>query len=84
MAKRKRQMANSKSEDARAGRITFDIQPGTFDFLKNEATDLLDNKGSGPEKNGNEATVECSRQSAEGSHQVVDEDRAGQAGKIAR
>ena len=30
--------------------------PSTFDFLKNEATDLLDNKGSAFAKNRNEAT----------------------------
>ena len=39
-------------------------------FLKNEATDLIDNKRSAPAEIGNEATVESSRQSAEGSRQA--------------
>jgi hypothetical protein len=42
---------------------TFDLQPSTLDFSKNEATDLLENKGSAPAKIGNEATVEGSRHS---------------------
>ncbi len=46
---------------------TFDLQPSTFDFSKNEATDLLENKASVSAQIRNEATVETSRQSAEGS-----------------
>jgi len=36
--------------------VTFDLRPLTFDFLKNEATDLIDNKGSAIEEIRNEAT----------------------------
>jgi len=42
----------------------FDLQPSTFDLLKNEATDLLDNKRSASSEIRNEATVESSRRSA--------------------
>jgi len=44
---------------------TFDLR--LFNFLKNEATDLYENKGPALAKIGNEATGESSKQSAEGS-----------------
>jgi len=47
---------------------TFDLR--LFDFSKNEATDLYENKGSAPAKIGNEATVEGSGQSAGDSGQL--------------
>jgi len=68
--KGKRQRAKGKREnrtDRKNG--TFDLQPSTFDSSKNEATDLLDNKGSVSTKIRNEATVEGSRQSATGGRQ---------------
>ena len=43
----------------------FDLR--FFDFFKNEATDLYENKGSARKKTRNEATVEGSGQSAVGS-----------------
>jgi len=51
-------MAKGKCEDRTDGENrTFDLQPSTFDFSKNEATDLLDNKGSALDGIRNEATV---------------------------
>ena len=69
-AKGKGQKSKGKCED-RAARSndTFDLQPSTFDFFKNEATDLPENKGSASAEIRNEATVESSRQSAVGSLQ---------------
>jgi len=62
-----------RRQAARLGKgRTFDLQPSTFDFLKNEATDLLDNKGSASAEIRNEATVEGSRQPAVGSQQSPD------------
>ena len=59
-----------RRQAARFGRgPTFNLQPSAFAFLKNEATDLLENKGSALAKIGNEATVEGSRRSAVGSRQ---------------
>ncbi|HMD99537.1 MAG TPA: hypothetical protein VKM93_19685 [Terriglobia bacterium] len=52
---------------------TLDLEPSTFDFSKNEATDLLENKASASAQIRNEATVENSRQSAEGSQQQAAE-----------
>ncbi len=59
---------NSEDRTDRKSR-TFDLRPSTLDFSKNEATDLLDNKGSASAEIRNEATVESSRQSAVGSQQ---------------
>jgi len=59
---------NGHQATARLGK-TFDLQPSTFDFLKNEATDLIDNKGLAPGEVRNEPTVESGRQSAEGAGQ---------------
>jgi hypothetical protein len=58
-----------QSAAARLGNhITFDLRPSTFDFSKNKATDLPDNKGSASTEIRNKATVESCRQKAEGEN----------------
>ena len=71
-AKGKGQKSKGRCED-RAARSngTFDLQPSTFDFFKNEATDLPENKGSASAEIRNEATVEGSRQAAERTGQAA-------------
>jgi hypothetical protein len=67
-------------------RDTFDLQHSTLDFLKNEATDLIDNKGSGLAEIRNEATVwrtEGRKQKAENSRQQVEGRRQSAASRLA-